>query len=163
MRRRELDGTAPYGLSYGMHTAYLTRKVRFAAAHRYHRPEWSDERNRRTFGSSGNAYGHGHNYVLAVTVKGEVDRETGFCTDLGMLDDLLRREVTAPLDHRHINHAVDAFGPGGRIPTTEEILIYLWPRIARGLPDGVELHRLRLHEDDTLYSEYYGEGEEPRS
>lgn len=139
-----------------MPVANLTRNVRFSAAHRYHRPQWSEEENRRVFGPCSNPHGHGHNYLLEVTVRGPIDPQTGFCVDLAALDALLRREVIGPFDHRHINHAVEAFRPGGRVPTTENLLAYLWPRIAGGLPDGTTLRRLRLHEDETFYVDYHG-------
>ena len=64
----------------------LTRTVRFSASHRYYRPEWSEERNREVFGACANPHGHGHNYLLEVTVEGEPDVETGFSVDLGVLD-----------------------------------------------------------------------------
>lgn len=140
-----------------MPVAQLTRRVRFSAAHRYHRPEWSEEENRRVFGPCANPHGHGHNYLLEVTVRGEIDPRTGYSVDMPALDALLRREVVEPFDHRHINHAVDAFGPGGQIPTTENLLAYLWPRVSDGLPEGVTLCRLRLHEDETFYVDYHGD------
>lgn len=146
-----------------MATAYLTRKVHFSAAHRYHRPDWSEARNREVFGPCSNAHGHGHNYVLEVTVRGEIDPETGFCVDLRALDRALEREVREPLDHRHLNHAVDAFADGGRVPTTENLLAYLWPRLVRSLPEGAALHRLRLHEDHTFHVDFFGGGPEPAS
>lgn len=154
---RLLDGPAgPAYLARVPAIAFLTRKVRFAAAHRYYRPEWSEEENRRVFGPCSNPHGHGHNYELEVTVKGEIDPVTGFSVDLGALDELLEREVTRPLDHQSLNHAVPAFAPGGQIPTTENILAYLWPRLEAGMPPGVRLHRLRLHEDPTFYVDYFG-------
>lgn len=140
-----------------MGVVHLTRTARFAAAHRYHRADWSEDRNREVFGACANPHGHGHNYVLDVTVRGRIDGETGFSVDLARLDAILAEEVVAPLDHQHLNHAIEAFGPGGRIPTTENIARYLWPRIARRLPSGVELHRLRLREDESLYIEYFGD------
>lgn len=139
-----------------MPTAYLTRVVRFSAAHRYYRPDWSETRNRDTFGPCANPVGHGHNYALEVTVKGAVDPETGFCVDLGVLDRLLDERVRQPLDHQHINHAVAEFGDGGAVPTCENLLIWLWDRIQDGLPDGAGLHRLRLREDADLWADYYG-------
>lgn len=139
-----------------MGTAYLTRRVAFAAAHRYYRDDWSAERNLAVFGACANAHGHGHNYALEATVEGTIDPETGFVVDLGVLDDVLRREVVLPLDHHHLNHDIAAFGPGGLIPTTENILVWAWPRIADQLPPGARLHRLRLHEDDTLFADYFG-------
>jgi 6-pyruvoyltetrahydropterin/6-carboxytetrahydropterin synthase len=137
-----------------MPVAYLTRKVRFSAAHRYHRPEWSAERNQEVFGACSNPHGHGHNYLLEVTVAGEVDPETGFCVHLGTLDRVLKEEVSDRLDHQHLNHVVAEFAPGGKIPTTENILLYLWERIAPRLEGG--LIRLRLHEEEGFFVEYQG-------
>ncbi|MGH7504427.1 MAG: 6-carboxytetrahydropterin synthase [Longimicrobiales bacterium] len=143
-----------------MPLAYLTRTIAFSAGHRYHRQEWSDERNREVFGPCANPVGHGHNYVLEVTVRGEVDATTGFSADLGTLDGILRREVLERLDHQHLNHVVDEFREGA-IPTTENILIHLWPRITAGLPPGSELRRLRLHEEPGFHVDYFGGGPAP--
>jgi 6-pyruvoyltetrahydropterin/6-carboxytetrahydropterin synthase len=134
---------------------FLTRRVRFSAAHRYHRPEWSEERNRAAFGPCANPHGHGHNYLLEVTLAGEVDPETGFSVDLPALDELLRRKVVAPLDHQHINHAVPEFAPGGLIPTTENLLLWIWPRLD-GKLGAARLVRLRLHENEEFFVDYAG-------
>src|SRR5690606_24987034 len=85
-------------------TVYLTRIVRFNAAHRYHRPEWSEERNRATFGACNNPHGHGHNYRLEVMVGGEPAPVTGFSIDLPALDAILQEEVVNRFDHQHLNH-----------------------------------------------------------
>lgn len=138
-----------------MPTIYLTRAIRFSAAHRYFRPEWDEEHNRRVFGACANPHGHGHNYVLEVMVAGSPDPESGFSVDLAALDELLRVEVRERFDHRHINHDVPVFRPGGRIPTTENLLIYLWERLAPGV-QGARLARLRLREDVDLFADYYG-------
>jgi 6-pyruvoyltetrahydropterin/6-carboxytetrahydropterin synthase len=135
----------------------LTRRVRFSAAHRYHRPDWSDERNRAAFGPCANPHGHGHDYVLEVRVEGEVDGATGFSVDLGALDALLRAEVLEPLDHQHLNFAVPEFAPGGLIPTSENILLLLWRRLEGRMPAGARLLRLRLHENPDFYVDYAGE------
>jgi 6-pyruvoyltetrahydropterin/6-carboxytetrahydropterin synthase len=140
-----------------MNVTFLTRRVRFAAAHRYYRSEWSEERNRDVFGACSNPHGHGHNYRLDVTVKAPVDATTGYSTDLGELDAMLREEVLVPLDHQHLNHAVPEFA-AGTIPTCENITLWLWPRIARRLVPSAVLHRLRLREDDDLSVEYFGPG-----
>lgn len=136
---------------------HLTRKIRFSAAHRYHRPEWSEARNQEVFGPCANPHGHGHNYLLEVTVAGEVDPETGFSVNLSELDRTLREEVTERLDHQHLNHAVPEFAPGGMIPTTESLLLLLWERIA---PRVGKLVRLRLHEEEAFYVEFEGPGRE---
>lgn len=138
-----------------MHFALLTRRVRFAAAHRYYRDEWSEARNREVFGACSNPHGHGHNYRLDVTVRSPVDEETGFSADLAALDTILREEVVAVLDHRHLNHAVPEFA-AGVVPTCENIAAWLWPRIARRLAAPSVLARLRLYEDDDLWVDYEG-------
>ncbi len=140
-----------------MGVAYLTRRAAFSAAHRYWREEWTEERNRRVFGLCANPHGHGHNYVLEVTVAGEIAGDTGFSVDLTALDDALAA-VVRRLDHQHLNHAVEAFGPGGRVPTTENLLEWIWPRLEERVPSGARLHRLRLREDETLWVDYFGGG-----
>jgi 6-pyruvoyltetrahydropterin/6-carboxytetrahydropterin synthase len=137
-------------------TAFLTRTVRFSAAHRYHRAGWSEQRNRETFGACSNPHGHGHNYVLEVTVAGQPDPETGFCVDLGLLDRVLREEVVGALDHQHLNHAVPEFGEDGLVPTTENLVIWAWRRVEPRVPSPARLVRLRLREDVDLYVDYYG-------
>jgi 6-pyruvoyltetrahydropterin/6-carboxytetrahydropterin synthase len=139
-----------------MQKAQLTRRVLFNAAHRYFRPEWSEHENRRVFGACANPHGHGHNYVLEVTVSGQIDPVTGFSVDLGFLDELLHCEVVERFDHQHLNHAVPEFQEGARIPTSENILALCWPRLEAGLSDGLRLVRLRLYEDSTFYVDYFG-------
>lgn len=139
-----------------MSLAFLTRRVSFSAAHRYWREEWSAERNRETFGPCANPHGHGHNYTLEVTVEGTIASDTGYSVDLGELDRVLRTAVIEPLDHQHINHAVPEFGPGRQVPTTENLAAWAWGRIVPLLPDEVRLHRVRLHEDQRLYVDFFG-------
>jgi 6-pyruvoyltetrahydropterin/6-carboxytetrahydropterin synthase len=133
---------------------YLTRKCEFSAAHYYHNPNWSDAENARVFGKCANRNGHGHNYTLEVTVKGDVDRQTGFVMDLKVLKQMLEREVLDALDHRHLNKEVREFRE--KIPTTENIAIVIWQRIATKLQQA-KLHRVRVYEMDDLFVDYYGE------
>jgi len=139
-----------------MSETLLTRRIRFAAAHRYFRADWPEERNRAVFGACANPFGHGHNYRLDVSVQAPVDEETGFSFDLGRLDAILHDEVTQPLDHQHLNHAVPEFRDGGQVPTCENIVRWLWPRIAARIAAPARLVRLVLHEDDDLSVEYRG-------
>ncbi len=88
---------------------YLTRKCEFSASHYYHNPELSPEENRRLYGKCANLNGHGHNYTLEVTVRGEVDPTTGFVIDLKELKDIMNREVVETLDHRHLNKEIAEF------------------------------------------------------
>ncbi len=133
---------------------YLTRKCEFSASHYYHNPKWTDEENRRVFGKCANLNGHGHNYTLEVTVKGEVDPTTGFVIDLKELKDILNREVVDAMDHRHLNKEVPEFAT--RIPTTENIAIAIWQRLEKGLRVA-KLHRVRLYEMPDLFVDFYGE------
>src|SRR6201984_2246804 len=110
---------------------YLTRRTEFSASHYYHNPEWSTEENQRVFGKCSNLNGHGHNYTLEVTVKGEVDPKSGFVVDLKQLKEIMNREVLDAMDHRFLNKEVPEFRT--RIPTTENIAIAIWQRLASKL------------------------------
>jgi 6-pyruvoyltetrahydropterin/6-carboxytetrahydropterin synthase len=132
----------------------LIRRVRFSAAHRYYRPEWSEARNRAVFGACANAHGHGHTYALEVTVEGPVDPETGFSVDLGWLDGLLRSEVMDALDHQHLNHAVPQFAEGQAIPTTENLAAWIWNRLEPHFQGKMRLVALRLQENEDLAVDY---------
>jgi 6-pyruvoyltetrahydropterin/6-carboxytetrahydropterin synthase len=134
---------------------YLTRKVEFAASHVYHNPAFSAEENRRVFGKCNNPNGHGHNYTLELTVKGEVDVATGFVLDLRDLKEILNREVMEVYDHRHLNREVPEFAT--EIPTTENIAISIWNRVGPRLDHGTEMHRVRVYETPDLFVDYYGE------
>jgi 6-pyruvoyltetrahydropterin/6-carboxytetrahydropterin synthase len=133
---------------------YLTRKCEFSASHYYHNPDFTEEENRRVFGKCANLNGHGHNYTLEVTVKGEIDLQTGFVVDLKDLKEILDREVLEALDHRHLNKEVPEFAR--RIPTTENIAIAIWQRLESKL-NVARLHRVRLYELPDLFVDFYGE------
>jgi 6-pyruvoyltetrahydropterin/6-carboxytetrahydropterin synthase len=140
-----------------MATARLTRVVRFNAAHRYVRPDWSAERNAQVFGACAREHGHGHSYRCRVTVAGAVSDETGMLMDLALLDRILDEEVRQRLDHRHLNHDVPEFAFGRQIPTAEALAVHVWHRIRARLPRDVHLHAVRIEEDPDLYAEYLGE------
>jgi len=133
---------------------YLTRKAEFAASHYYNNPELSPEENRRLFGKCNNPNGHGHNYVLEVTVKGEVDPRSGFVVDLKQLKEVMNREVLDAMDHRFLNKEVPEFET--RIPTTENLAIAIWNRLAHKLTNA-KLHRVRVYENHDLFADFYGE------
>jgi 6-pyruvoyltetrahydropterin/6-carboxytetrahydropterin synthase len=133
---------------------YLTRKAEFSSSHYYHNPAFSAQENARLFGKCNNPNGHGHNYLLEVTVKGDVDPGTGMVLDLKQLKEVLNREVIEVLDHRFLNREVAAFA--SRIPTTENIAVEIWRMLEGKLPAG-RLHRIRLYETHDLFVDYYGE------
>jgi 6-pyruvoyltetrahydropterin/6-carboxytetrahydropterin synthase len=138
-----------------MKTVYLTRKAEFSASHFYHNPQFTTEENRRIFGKCNNPHGHGHNYMLEVTVKGPVNENSGFVMDLKQLKEIMNREVIDALDHRHLNYEVPEFKE--RIPTTENLAIAIWRRLEGKLDGGARLYRVRVYENTDLFAEVYGE------
>lgn len=134
----------------------ITRKVEFSASHVCRNPALSDEENRQVFGLAANPHGHGHNYVLEVSVEGRPDPVTGMVLDLKELKDVLQREVVEPYDHRFLNYEVPPFDRV--IPTAENIARDIWRRVESSLcADGRRLRRVRLYETPDLYVDYLGE------
>ena len=133
---------------------YLTRKAEFSASHLYHNPQFSAEENKLVFGKCNNPNGHGHNYVLEVTVKGQIDATTGFVVDLKQLKDLMHQEVLDALDHRFLNKEIPEFF--SLIPTTENLALVCWQRLAPKLA-AAQLHRVRIYETPDLFADFYGE------
>jgi len=134
---------------------YITRRETFNAAHRLFRPEWDDEKNLQVFGKCSNPNWHGHNYVLYVTVKGEVDPQTGFLINLKDLSKILREKVTEKLDHKNMNLEVDFMK--GRITSTENLAIGIWQQIEEPLRQlGATLHCVKVFETEKNSAEYYG-------
>jgi 6-pyruvoyltetrahydropterin/6-carboxytetrahydropterin synthase len=109
----------------------VTRRYAFAASHRLHAGELSQEENRRLYGKCNNPYGHGHNYVVDVSVRGPLQADTGRAVDIAALDELVRREVLRPLDHHNLNREVAVFARASAplVPTSENLGL----EICRGL------------------------------
>ena len=106
---------------------YITRRERFNAAHRLFKPEYSDEMNLDIFGKCSNPNWHGHNYTLFVTVKGDVNPDTGFLVNLKDLSTLIEQHVIEKLDHRNINLEVDFMA--GKLASTENLAIGIWNQL----------------------------------
>lgn len=140
-----------------MPSASLTRRVTFAAAHRYRRPEWSEEKNLEVFGSCSRPSYHGHNYACEVTVEGEIDQDTGFVVDLGLLDAILREEVSDRFDHRNINADVPEFADGKLIPSGENLARFIFARVQSRLDGAATVSRVTVAEDATLSASYAGD------
>jgi len=132
---------------------FLTRRVSFAAAHRYRRPEWSDEKNASVFGLCARENYHGHGYVCEVTVTGDVDPQTGMLVDLAVLDRVLETEVRARFDHHNINLDVPEFADGKRIPTGEELARFVCDRVQAALAT-VRVVEVSIAEDRSLRASY---------
>lgn len=137
----------------------LTRRVSFAAAHRYRRPDWSDEQNAATFGPCARPNYHGHGYTCDVTVTGPLDEATGFVADLGVLDRVLRDEVHARLDHANLNLDVPEFAEGRQIPTGENLARWICLRVQGALDaalgaGALAVTRVTVAEDQALSATY---------
>lgn len=139
-----------------MHHAELTRRVTFAAAHRYRRPEWDDATNEATFGLCARPSFHGHSYTCDVTVRGAIDETTGFVVDLGQLDQILASEVRERFDHRNINLDVPEFGDGRLVPTGENLARFIFQRVQTRLGPGVTVTKVTVAEDATLSATFRG-------
>ncbi len=124
----------------------LTKRLEFAASHRYHKPEWDAAKNRATFGACNNDPGHGHNYMLEVTVAGEVDQRTGMVVNLFDLKRVLL-QVLEEFDHKHLNLDLPYFER--QIPTSENIARVIWDKLHVQSDIGT-LRRISLYEDEDL-------------
>jgi 6-pyruvoyltetrahydropterin/6-carboxytetrahydropterin synthase len=133
----------------------VTRRERFSAGHRLYNPAFSEAENARIFGKCSNPTGHGHNYVLEVTVEGSLEPATGYVIDLSKLSELIRERIIDDVDHRNLNEDVDWLQ--GQNPTTEVLASAFWDRLEAHLPSG-RLHSLRLGETDKNWAERRRDG-----
>lgn len=134
---------------------YLTRLEHFNAAHKLYNPTWSKEKNEEVFGVCANENWHGHNFDLYVTIKGEVDYETGFLFDVKKLSKLIQQSVVKKLDHKNLNMDVDFLQ--GKMCSTEVLAMEIWKQLQPNLPAGVNLHCIKLYETPRIYVEYFGD------
>jgi len=134
---------------------YLTRRERFSAAHRMFRPEWSDEENMKLFGKCSNPNWHGHNYVLFVTVKGNLRSESGFVINMNTLKQIIKERIIDKVDHKNLNIDVDFMK--GLVATTENLAVAIWNEIKVPVEkEGAMLHCVRIEETENNSIEYYG-------
>jgi 6-pyruvoyltetrahydropterin/6-carboxytetrahydropterin synthase len=133
----------------------ITRRERFNSAHRLFREDWTDEKNFSVFGKCSNPKWHGHDYTLFVTVKGEVDYETGFVVNLKALSSLLKEKIIDKVDHKNLNLEVDFMQ--GKITSSENIAIAIWEELEEEISKlGAQLHCVKLVETENNYVEYLG-------
>jgi 6-pyruvoyltetrahydropterin/6-carboxytetrahydropterin synthase len=129
-------------------TATIVRRATFAAAHVLRRDDWDEARNREVFG--GCAGDHGHNYVLEVSVGGDVDPGTGMVVNLKEVDRVLKEAVIADLDHHHLNRDVEWLS--GVLPTTENLALAIWRRLEKRVAPA-RLERVKLSETENNSAE----------
>ena len=134
---------------------YLTRVEHFNAAHKLYNPAWDKDKNEAVFGKCANENWHGHNYELYVTIKGEVDGETGFLFDVKKLSILIKESVIEKLDHKNLN--IDVEFLRGKMCSTENLAKAIWSQLADKLPSGSRLHSIKLVETPRIYVEYFGD------
>lgn len=132
--------------------AHLSRRYLFSASHRLHSDAMSAEENREIYGKCNNPYGHGHNYVLQVTVSGPVNAQTGMVCNLVDLDNFIEREVLARYDHLNLN-TLEEFS--NEVPTTENLCIHIYEILQRGF-HLAHLEKVRIEETMLNSFEYAG-------
>ena len=138
---------------------YVSRKIEFNAAHRLFNPHWSDNENVEIYGKCSNKYGHGHNYLVDITISGIVDRDTGFLFDLKELNAILEEEIINRFDHKHLNHDVAELQDC--VPTTEVLAVMIWDILEQRLRNinkrELALHEVKIHETGKNSVSYLGE------
>jgi 6-pyruvoyltetrahydropterin/6-carboxytetrahydropterin synthase len=134
---------------------FITRRAEFSAAHTLADPDLSQEENERIFGPCAHPHGHGHNYVLEVTLAGDVNPRTGMVIDLKELKRIMEEQVISKVDHRNLNCDPDFLR--GVIPTAENVAMGCFEVLDRALPGGL-LYRVRLYESPRNFVDYYGSG-----
>jgi len=133
--------------------AHLTRRYMFSASHRLHSDEMSAAENRDTYGKCNNPYGHGHNYMVEITVSGQVDPATGMVCNLVDLDGFMGREVVNRYDHQNLNRLPEF---ALKVPTTENLSIAIYEIVKRGF-HFAHLEKVRIEETMMNSFEYAGE------
>ncbi len=133
---------------------YLTRLEHFNAAHKLYNPEWTKEKNEEVFGVCANENWHGHNFELYITIKGDINYDTGFLFDVKKLSKLIQEKVIKKLDHKNLNMDVDFLQ--GKMCSTEVLAIEIWKQLYGHLPSHVNLHCVKLYETPRIYVEYFG-------
>ena len=133
---------------------YLTRRTTFSASHRLWSNHLTTQENVALYDKCANPNGHGHNYVLEVTVRGTPDPRTGMILNLTDLKQAINQSIIEDVDHKHLNHDVPWLE--GCIPTTEVLTIKFWERLERALPPGL-LYEVKLHETENNIASYRGQ------
>jgi 6-pyruvoyltetrahydropterin/6-carboxytetrahydropterin synthase len=133
----------------------ITRKAEFSASHSCYNSNLSEQQNRDLYGERADSHGHGHNYVIEVSIEGTPDPVTGMIVDLKVVKDIIQDQVIDPMDHRHLNHEVPPFDR--LVPTAENVVREIWRRLEPGLTfSNARLHSIRLYETNDLYVDYGG-------
>ena len=131
---------------------YLTKQFKFCAAHKYWNDKWDNDKNYKVFGDDIKV--HGHNYVLDVTITGEIDPDSGFIVDIQDIKTIVSENVIKVLDHSQIEKDIDWFK--GKQPSTENLVIFIWEQIFSKIKKPAKLYKIKLRETPTIFTEYFG-------
>ena len=134
---------------------FITKQFKFCAAHKYWNDSWDKDRNYKVFGDDIKV--HGHNYVLDITITGPVNQDSGFIFDIQELKDIVNKNVINVLDHSQIQEDIPWFLD--KQPSTENLVVFIWEQIASSIKVPAILHKIKLRETPTIFTEYYGPGE----
>jgi 6-pyruvoyltetrahydropterin/6-carboxytetrahydropterin synthase len=138
-----------------MSKVFVTRRERFNAAHRMFNADWDDKKNETVYGKCSNPNWHGHNYVLYVTVKGDVNPKIGYVVNLKTISKLINQHIIDKIDHKNINIEVDFMN--GVVPSAENIAISIWNVLEPHIKAlGIDLHCVKIEETENNYVEYFG-------
>ncbi len=131
---------------------YLTKQFKFCAAHKYWNDKWDNDKNYKVFGDDIKV--HGHNYVLDVTITGEIDPDSGFIVDIQDIKTIVSENVIKVLDHSQIEKDIKWFK--GKQPSTENLVIFIWEQIFSKIKKPAKLYKIKLRETPTIFTEYFG-------
>jgi 6-pyruvoyltetrahydropterin/6-carboxytetrahydropterin synthase len=134
---------------------FITRRETFSAAHKLARKDWDEKKNQEVFGKCSNPNWHGHNYIIWVTVKGEVNSETGFVTNLTDVSRVIKEYILDKVDHKNLDEDVDFMK--GKLSSTETLAVEIWNQIVKPMDKlGCKLHCVKIQETEKNCVEYFG-------
>jgi len=131
---------------------YLTKQFKFCAAHKYWNNKWDKDKNYQVFGDDIKV--HGHNYLLDVTITGEINPESGFIVDIQDIKSIVFENVINILDHSQIEKDIGWFK--GKQPSTENLVLFIWEQISSKIEKPAKLYKIKLRETPTIFTEYFG-------
>ena len=131
---------------------YLTKQFKFCAAHKYWNNKWDKDKNYQVFGDDIKV--HGHNYILDVTIRGEINPDSGFIVDTQDVKSIVSENVIDILDHSQIEKDIEWFK--GKQPSTENLVLFIWEQISSKIKKPAILYKIKLRETPTIFTEYFG-------
>ena len=134
---------------------FITKQFKFCAAHKYWNDAWDKDQNYKVFGDDIKV--HGHNYILDITITGPINQDSGFIFDIQELKNIVNKKVINILDHSQIQEDVPWFK--GKQPSTENLVTFIWEQITEHIKGPAQLHKIKLRETPTIFTEYFGPGE----